>query len=474
MWSWQAGEVARYLAIAVLLIAAAAVLRHGARDRERGRGLPTLPTRRYGDRTMVGSVLGWLFIAVLVLAATSVGLLWLLGWPAFPPAREFGVAQVLELLKIALAVVAGFGGVVLLAVNFRRQKVTEAEHELATAHAEREQTQGYNERFGSAAEQLAHDSAAVRLAGVYAMAGLGDDWSGQRQVCAEVLWAYLRLPVASGAGEAEVRAAVLRVLRDRLGVDRDSHWHALDFDFTGVEFVDTDFSGLRFDGTVIFDGARFSGELTSFQGTRFGGLLSCHGTTFASERTDFSGVEFRGSGRAEFVGARFEDGVLALESVDATAGTAIDFYRCAFAGTTVELATGMRYAGLVRFDRCEFTECPVTIETDRTWIEDGSLIGRVLVSDCTLEGGSLDLCGVADYGAYLRLTDTTFDTVQVVLAGTFPSGHARRMDPARNSRFVARRITLRDTDLPLPVKVLAGDAMVAPDTRSGEEWRNAE
>ena len=89
--------------------------------------------------------------------------------------------------------VAGFGGVVLLAVNYRKQRVAEDEHDLAVQRAEREVVQKFNERFGSAAEQLANESAAVRLAGVYAMAGLADDWVDKRQVCVDVLCGYFRI-----------------------------------------------------------------------------------------------------------------------------------------------------------------------------------------------------------------------------------------------------------------------------------------
>ena len=42
-----------------------------------------------------------------------------------------------------------------------------------------QRTRTLNERFATAAEQLGSDKpAAVRLAGVYAMAGLADDWEG--------------------------------------------------------------------------------------------------------------------------------------------------------------------------------------------------------------------------------------------------------------------------------------------------------
>jgi hypothetical protein len=45
-----------------------------------------------------------------------------------------------------------------------------------------------NERFATAAEQLGSDKPpAVRLAGVYAMAGLADDWADNRQTCIDVL-----------------------------------------------------------------------------------------------------------------------------------------------------------------------------------------------------------------------------------------------------------------------------------------------
>jgi hypothetical protein len=59
-----------------------------------------------------------------------------------------------------------------------------------------QRTRTLNERFATAAEQLGSDEPAVRLAGVYAMAGLADDWKEKenRQTCVDVLCAYLRMP----------------------------------------------------------------------------------------------------------------------------------------------------------------------------------------------------------------------------------------------------------------------------------------
>lgn len=74
--------------------------------------------------------------------------------------------------------------------------------------------------------QLGHDSLAVRLAGVYALAALANDWHGagddaQTQVCVDVLCAYLRLAydpksAKATAGEQQVRWTVIKVIRDHL------------------------------------------------------------------------------------------------------------------------------------------------------------------------------------------------------------------------------------------------------------------
>ena len=63
-----------------------------------------------------------------------------------------------------------------------------------------QRTRALNERFATAAEQLGSDKPAVRLAGVYAMAGLADDWAENRQTCVDVLCAYLRMPYEPDPG----------------------------------------------------------------------------------------------------------------------------------------------------------------------------------------------------------------------------------------------------------------------------------
>jgi hypothetical protein len=99
----------------------------------------------------------------------------------------------------------------------------------------------------------AYTAASVRLAGVYAVAGLADDWIAQRQVCINVLCAYLRMPYRANEespgrkeGEKEVRATIVRVIRDHLRDNAPSNWHGHNLDFTGAVFDDANFSGTHF------------------------------------------------------------------------------------------------------------------------------------------------------------------------------------------------------------------------------------
>lgn len=65
-----------------------------------------------------------------------------------------------------------------LVTAYRRQRVAELAHALDARGEDREETKAFNERFATVAGQLGDDSPQVRLAGVYAMAGLADDWEG--------------------------------------------------------------------------------------------------------------------------------------------------------------------------------------------------------------------------------------------------------------------------------------------------------
>ncbi|MFJ8960308.1 pentapeptide repeat-containing protein [Lentzea sp. NPDC102401] len=299
------------------------------------------------------SIIGWLLIAALVAAAAGGGLLWLLGWPQLPKQAAFSTTEMLDLLKIGLAVVAGFGGVVALAVNYRKQRVTEAAHAHSLNQEERERTKLFNERFKVAAELLGNDEVRLRIAGVSAMAGLADDWETQRQMCVDTLIDTLKLP--KDDHDAEVANKIFRALRDRLGTPlRVGLWSPLNFDFSGLKFDEADFSERTFEGEVIFDGAEFTGQHTSFERTAFRNLLSCHGTRFTGTTANFSDALFTKD--AQFVGCSADDSTLDFRRAELK-GRALYFYRSELKRTQLIWRDTTLNTGAVRIERCEVTDC---------------------------------------------------------------------------------------------------------------------
>ncbi len=130
---------------------------------------------------------------------------------------------------------------------------------------ERARAEAFAKRYQDAALQLGHASPAVRLAGVYAMARLADDWLNQRQVCIDVLTAYLRIPApetdaAESSGERQIRRVITLVMRQHLTGDAKKSWREQNFDFTDATLSDFVLEDCVFEGTASFDGVRFEGD----------------------------------------------------------------------------------------------------------------------------------------------------------------------------------------------------------------------
>jgi hypothetical protein len=244
-----------------------------------------------------------LALAAAVFVAAFV-LIWAgLGAPRIRPDAGFTTTNQLEMVKLALAVVAGVGGVVALVVAYRRQGVIEEENERARATVRRDDTRLFNERFNSAATQLGNDRAAVRAAAVYAVTGLADDAPTPplRQTCISVLCAYLRLPYEPEPtaptwvpGEREVRRAVTGVIRSHLAPHPNPlpSWNGFAFNLGGAVFDGLWLPGVeirpgtflnladcRFvGGPVDLTGARASRPMTArhaVRGTRLNRWLGC-------------------------------------------------------------------------------------------------------------------------------------------------------------------------------------------------------
>ena len=178
-----------------------------------------------------------------------------------------------------------------------------------------QRTRTLNERFATAADKLGGDKAAIQLAGVYAMAGLADDWEENRQTCINVLCGYLRMPYEPDSGEdaplekrlafqasRDVRHTVIRVIAAHLNGTAPKSWCGLNLDFTGVVFDGGNFAGAGFSGgkvyfrdaklsagTVYFVGAEFSRGTGDFDVAAFSGAEVVFGlATFSRGTVDFS------------------------------------------------------------------------------------------------------------------------------------------------------------------------------------------
>ena len=262
-------------------------------------------------------------------------------------------ADPIDITKLSFTVAGGVGAAVALVVAYRRQRDIE---------------QGrFVERFGAAAAQLGNHDVAVRIAGVYAMAGVADESTGlRRQQCIDVLCGYLRLPYSSELGsnhqsklvltearsvagarfgqqerhleyrqnDKEVRMTIVRVIADHLR-DHEYCWSDCDFDFRSAHLEDVDFSQAVFGGTTSFSRVTFSGGPASFIGATFSGFARFGRATFCDPAW-FSGATF--SGDASFATATFCD--------------AAGFYEATFRDA---LFFGATFSGDAEFGRATFS-----------------------------------------------------------------------------------------------------------------------
>jgi hypothetical protein len=214
-----------------------------------------------------------------------------------------------------------------------------------------------NERFATAADKLGDDKpAAVRLAGVYAMAGLADDWGENRQTCIDVLCAYLRLPYERASGEEipapdhlalqanrEVRHTVIRVITAHLRKGAAVSWQGLNFSFNGVVFDGGDFRDAVFSGGfVVFDNAEF-----------FSGTVSFSRAVFSGAEVYFGGAKFTGA-RIRFEDAEFSGGAVSFRDTEMSSGM-VEFTKAKFTGGTVDLS------------RARFSGCTVDFKGAADW-----------------------------------------------------------------------------------------------------------
>ncbi len=283
-------------------------------------------------RPLPASSVWWILGSLLTLAAATTTVLLL----AFGDG-DAGDKVRLEAIRLAGTIVLGTGGGAALFVAMRRQRTTELDlvHKLAEAKATQHDAEQrrVTELYTAAAEQLGHESAAVRLAGLYALQRLGQDHPEQRRPIVNVWCAYLRMPFrdpdaegldeqerAERRQELEVRLTVLRLLREHVhsGPQGDEpasvrFWgDELDVDLSGATLYElrlircrihpsTTFNDATFIGIASFHDATFTGP-ARFRGARFIGAASFSRATFTGPAV-FRAARF--GGRARFDGATF-------------------------------------------------------------------------------------------------------------------------------------------------------------------------
>lgn len=256
-----------------------------------------------------------------------------------------------EVIRTTLTLMAGLAAVLTGVYAYRKQRLSEAD-------AERADDEQLTQRYSTAAEQLGHAKAAVRLAGVFAMARLADDWSKQRQQCLDVLCAYLRMPAEPGSliTESEVRATIVRIIATHLRDPSAISWVKHDFDFSGADLHNALFSGATFGGKASFDYSTFSGA-TSFSRAKFSGWSgkwspSFWGATFSGDYTTFAGATF--SGNAAFTWAKFSGDHATFEGATFV-GASTNFFGATFSGANPTFDNAAFTGADTNFDEAKFS-----------------------------------------------------------------------------------------------------------------------
>jgi uncharacterized protein YjbI with pentapeptide repeats len=358
-------------------------------------------------------------------------------------------SEVLDLVKLGFALVAGVGGTVGLVLAYQRHLIAveagqreRAKEAREDAKEAREEAKLFNERFGTAASQLASEQYAVKLAGVYAMAKLADDWDAGRQTCINVLCANLRrgfTPKPLGDTDPasllpfednhEFRHTIIAVITTRLRIP-DSPWQQCTFDFHGAVFDGGDFRGVAFtggtvdfsnatfkDGTVDFRNAEFAGGTVMFDRARFtGGTVDFFDAKFTGGAVYFSGATFtRGTvrfDRARFTSrtvyfgeAEFNGGTVDFRHATFDGGT-VDFYRAKFNGGTADFSYATFNGGTLDFRHATFNG---GTDTSIIYLGEGT-IHRGIVNFCgaTFSDGTLDFSGATFSGGTVNFRTATF------------------------------------------------------------------
>jgi hypothetical protein len=340
---------------------------------------------KFANMSMLPHVLWMVLLALIITGTTSFGIWHLAKTPSV--ASLVKEMTLLDLIRVALLITGGIGGIVALVVAYRKQKLgerTEQRDQVAAERADRadirEDTKLFNERFAAASEQLASEKFMVRLAGIYAMAGLADDWKKGRQVCIDVLCAYIRVPNDPSSDdyaiEKQVRHTILTVIRDHLrrGLEPENSWKGCKFNLSEVVFDGGDLSRIEFAGTSFsFASSKIIGDGLNFSGSDFSrARISFSRISIASTSINFQNTIFKNV-KVPFNGANINEdeedvkiGTIIFDNATFGADAVIDFnwaalnrawiqfYETKFAGGQISFNWSKLESSSILFKDCEF------------------------------------------------------------------------------------------------------------------------
>jgi uncharacterized protein YjbI with pentapeptide repeats len=380
-----------------------------------------------------------------ITAGAWIGLTRLLNhhWPWYRHlAHGQNPTSTLDITKVAFSVVAGVGAAIALTIAYRRQRDLERGR--------------FDERFAAAASQLGANSAAQRLAGVYAMGALADENTARRQQCIDLLCAYIRLPYDPSAGllrtvvsehtwpvgaatgkeqrtferlpnDRDVRLAIISLITFHLRPRAKVSWDRYDFNFTGAVFDGGDFSGAVFSrcavsfagvafsgGSVRFDGAEFSGGSVSFDGAEFSGDIRFHGAEFSGGQVSFTDAEFSG-GLVVFAGAQFSGGLVVFAGAQFSGGQVV-FAGAQFSGGHVVFDAAQFSGGEISFAQATFSAGPVSFAATQF---SG---GEVNFDSSEFSGGQVAFSWAQFSGGQVSFYEAKFSAGLVVFDGAEFSG----------------------------------------------------
>ncbi len=381
--------------------------------------------------TAISAGLGFVLLCVFARLADGHGAWWITG-------HHLSSGQWYDIVRSTIGSVGVFGIGAAGLLAYRRQRTSEDTYRLELGRHADSQVVDLRSRFAKAAEQLGHDSPAVRLAGVYAMAALADDWhaagdDAQMQVCIDVLCAYLRIPYDPDSpkakeGEKQVRWTVISVIRDHLQDPTAANsWCGRDFDFSRTTFDGGDFRKVQFSGGIVsFARAQFSGGIVNFARAQFsGGIVNLDGAQFSGGIVNFARAQFSG-GIVNFAEAQFSAG--SVDFARATfSGGSVNFARAQFSGGGVIFSEATFSGGIVNFDGATFSGGIVI------FLQAEFSGGRVNFDGATFSGGDVTFSVAQFFGGSVIFARAQFSAGSVIFSDAQFSGGAVDFDGAQFS-----------------------------------------